>query len=151
MLKNRVQLIGNLGQTPWIQNFDNGRKVARMNIAINENYKDTQGEYQSDTYWRTIVAWGKTAEIAERFLVKGSRSGHKWQTRYTDLYQCRGAKMLWDRGSSQFGGVTYLQSGIRGCSFALARVRQRQIKILNMPFSSHGSQTWIYAFLNRFV
>ena len=43
-----------------------------MNIAINENYKDTQGEYQSDTYWRTIVAWGKTAEIAERFLVKGS-------------------------------------------------------------------------------
>jgi single-strand DNA-binding protein len=71
-LKNRVQLIGNLGQTPEVKNFDNGRKVARMSIAINENYKDTQGEYHSDTYWHTIVAWGKTAEIAERFLVKGS-------------------------------------------------------------------------------
>jgi single-strand DNA-binding protein len=71
-LKNRVQLIGNLGQTPVVKNLENGKKMARMNIAINEAYKNAKGESVNDTYWHTIVAWGKTAEIAERFLVKGS-------------------------------------------------------------------------------
>lgn len=71
-LKNRVQLIGNLGQAPVVKLLDNGKKVARMNIAINESYKNGKGENMNDTYWHTIVAWGKTAEIAEKFLVKGS-------------------------------------------------------------------------------
>lgn len=71
-LKNRVQLIGNLGNAPEVKNLQNGKKVVRMSIAINESYKNTQGESKNDTYWHTIVAWGKTAEIAERFLVKGS-------------------------------------------------------------------------------
>ncbi len=71
-LKNRVQLIGNLGQTPVVKNLENGKKVVRMNIAINETYKNGKGENMNDTYWHTIVAWGKTAEIAEKFLVKGS-------------------------------------------------------------------------------
>jgi single-strand DNA-binding protein len=71
-LKNRVQLIGNLGQAPTVRNLENGKKLARMSIAINESYKNGKGESMNDTYWHTIVAWGKTAEIAERFLVKGS-------------------------------------------------------------------------------
>ncbi|MCU0375191.1 MAG: single-stranded DNA-binding protein [Chitinophagaceae bacterium] len=71
-LKNRVQLIGNLGQAPVVKLLDNGKKVARMSIAINESYKNGKGENMNDTYWHTIVAWGKTAEIAEKFLVKGS-------------------------------------------------------------------------------
>jgi single-strand DNA-binding protein len=71
-LKNRVQLIGNLGQTPVVKNLQNGKKVARMSIAINESYKNGNGENMNETYWHTIVAWGKTAEIAERLLVKGS-------------------------------------------------------------------------------
>lgn len=71
-LKNRVQLIGNLGQAPVVKHLQNGKKVARMSIAINESYKNGKGENMNDTYWHTIVAWGKTAEIAERFLVKGS-------------------------------------------------------------------------------
>ena len=71
-LKNKVQLIGNLGKNPEVKNLQNGKKVARMSIAINETYKNAQGEAMNETYWHTIVAWGKTAEIAERFLVKGS-------------------------------------------------------------------------------
>ena len=71
-LKNRVQLIGNLGQAPVVKLLDNGKKVARMSIAINESYKNGKGENMNDTYWHTIVAWGKTAEMAEKFLVKGS-------------------------------------------------------------------------------
>ncbi len=71
-LKNRVQLIGNLGQAPVVKNLENGKKVARMSLAINETYKNGKGESMNDTYWHTIVAWGKTAEIAEKFLVKGS-------------------------------------------------------------------------------
>jgi single-strand DNA-binding protein len=43
-----------------------------MSIAINESYKNNTGESMNETYWHTIVAWGKTAEIAERLLVKGS-------------------------------------------------------------------------------
>jgi single-strand DNA-binding protein len=65
-------LIGNLGQAPVVKLLDNGKKVARMSIAINESYKNGKGENMNDTYWHTIVAWGKTAEIAEKFLVKGS-------------------------------------------------------------------------------
>ncbi|HSK13064.1 MAG TPA: single-stranded DNA-binding protein [Phnomibacter sp.] len=71
-LKNKVQLIGNLGKNPEVKNLENGKKVARMSIAINETYKNAQGESMNETYWHTIVAWGKTAEIAEKFLVKGS-------------------------------------------------------------------------------
>lgn len=70
-LKNKVQLIGNVGQEPTITELDNGKKVARLSLATNENYKNSKGEKQTDTNWHTIVAWGKTAGIIERFVFKG--------------------------------------------------------------------------------
>jgi single-strand DNA-binding protein len=72
MMKNRVQLIGNLGQDPEIKNLDNGNKMARMSIATNERYKNAQGEYVTETQWHNVIAWGKVAEIAEKLLSKGS-------------------------------------------------------------------------------
>jgi len=72
-LKNRVQLIGNLGNDPEILNLDSGSKLARFSIATSDSYKNTKGEKVEETQWHHIVAWGKTAEIAENFLTKGKQ------------------------------------------------------------------------------
>lgn len=70
-IKNHVQLIGNVGQAPTITNLESGKKVARLSLATNENYKNSKGEKQTDTNWHTVVAWGKTAEIIEKYVGKG--------------------------------------------------------------------------------
>lgn len=71
-LKNKVQLIGNLGNNPEIKTLEGGRKLARFNMATSENYRNAKGEKVTETQWHKIVAWGKVAEIAEKFLKKGS-------------------------------------------------------------------------------
>ena len=75
ILKNHVQLIGNVGQEPTVTNLESGKKVARFSLATNENYKDSKGEKQTDTNWHTVVAWGKTAEIVEKYVAKGKEIG----------------------------------------------------------------------------
>ncbi len=70
-LKNKVQLIGNVGQEPTITELDSGKKVARMSVATNESYKNSKGEKQTDTNWHNLVAWGKTAGIIEKYVTKG--------------------------------------------------------------------------------
>ena len=70
-LRNKVQLIGNLGNDPEIINLESGKTLAKFNIATNESYKNAQGEKVTDTQWHNIVAWGKTATIVEKYLTKG--------------------------------------------------------------------------------
>jgi single-strand DNA-binding protein len=70
-MKNRVQLIGNVGQDPEIKTLENGTKLAHLNIATNESYKNDKGERIEQTEWHRITAWGKTAEIIEKFVLKG--------------------------------------------------------------------------------
>ncbi len=70
-LRNKVQLIGNLGNDPEIINLESGKTLAKFSIATNESYKNAQGEKVTDTQWHNIVAWGKTAEIIEKFVTKG--------------------------------------------------------------------------------
>lgn len=71
-LRNNVQLIGNLGAKPEVKHLEGGKVVARMSIATTDTYKNTKGEKVQDTTWHQLVTWGKTAEIAEKFLDKGS-------------------------------------------------------------------------------
>ena len=71
-LRNRVQLIGNLGNNPEIITLESGKKIAKFSIATNESYKNSQGEKVTDTQWHNVVAWNKTAEIIERYLEKGT-------------------------------------------------------------------------------
>ena len=71
-LKNKVQLIGNLGNNPEVKTLDGGKKMARFSVATNETYKNTKGEKVVETQWHNLIAWGKVAEIAEKFLHKGS-------------------------------------------------------------------------------
>ncbi|WP_299095926.1 single-stranded DNA-binding protein [uncultured Winogradskyella sp.] len=70
-LKNKVQLIGNLGNDPEIINLESGKMLAKFSIATNESYKNANGEKVTDTQWHNIVAWGKTAQIVEKFVSKG--------------------------------------------------------------------------------
>jgi len=70
-MKNKVQLIGNVGNDPEIKTFDGGKKVANLTIATNDSYKNDKGEKVEQTEWHKVVAWGKTAEIIEKFVTKG--------------------------------------------------------------------------------
>jgi single-strand DNA-binding protein len=70
-LRNKVQLIGNLGNDPEIINLESGKTLAKFSIATNESYKNAKGEKITDTQWHNIVAWGKTAEIIEKYVTKG--------------------------------------------------------------------------------
>jgi len=71
-LKNKVQLIGNLGMNPEIKTLESGKKLAKLSIATNEQYKNVKGEKIEDTQWHNLVAWGKTADIIEKYLQKGN-------------------------------------------------------------------------------
>jgi len=70
-LRNKVQLIGNLGNNPEIITLDSGKKLAKFSIATNENYKNAKGEKITETQWHNLIAWNKTAEIVEKLLEKG--------------------------------------------------------------------------------
>lgn len=70
-LKNKVQLIGNLGNAPEVKTLESGKKMARFSVATSESYRNARGEKVIETQWHNLVAWGKVAEIVEKFLTKG--------------------------------------------------------------------------------
>lgn len=70
-LRNRVQLIGKLGAKPEVKTLEGNKKLARFSIATNESYKNAKGEKITETQWHNIIAWGKNAETAEKYLDKG--------------------------------------------------------------------------------
>ncbi len=72
-LQNKVQLIGNLGSNPEVRNTETGKKMARISIATNENYRNAKGETVKETQWHNAIAWGKNAELMEKYLTKGSQ------------------------------------------------------------------------------
>ena len=69
---NKVILIGNLGKDPEVRYLDSGVAVANFSLATTENYKNKQGEKVSQTEWHNIVLWRGLAEVAEKWLKKGS-------------------------------------------------------------------------------
>jgi single-strand DNA-binding protein len=86
-LRNKVQLIGHLGMNPEIKVIDSGNKLAKMSIATNESYKNAKGELVKETQWHNLIAWGKTADIIEKYLKKGSEvaiEGKLINRTYTD-------------------------------------------------------------------
>jgi single-strand DNA-binding protein len=72
-LRNRVQLIGNIGKEPEVKTFDSGKTKASFSLATSESYTDTDGKKVTDTQWHQIVAWGNTANYIESYLEKGNR------------------------------------------------------------------------------
>lgn len=70
---NKAILIGNLGRDPEIQNFDKGVKKASFSLATTETYRNREGQEMEQTEWHNIILWRGLAEIAEKFLRKGSQ------------------------------------------------------------------------------
>jgi single-strand DNA-binding protein len=70
-LRNRVQLIGHLGNDPEVKELDGGKKVAKFSMATSESYKNKSGEKVTETQWHNIVAWNGTAKLVEKLLKKG--------------------------------------------------------------------------------
>jgi single-strand DNA-binding protein len=70
-LRNKVQLIGNLGNDPEIITLEGGKKLAKFSLATNEIYKDADGQKQTKTEWHNLIAWNKTADIIEKYVSKG--------------------------------------------------------------------------------
>ncbi len=86
-LRNRVLLIGHLGAQPETKTFTSGTNMARFSIATTETYKNDKGEKVSETQWHNIVAWGKIALVASKFLDKGKEvaiEGKLVTRNYTD-------------------------------------------------------------------
>jgi len=80
-------LIGNLGNAPEVKTIEGGKKLARFSIATKESYRNAKGEKVTETTWHNIVAWGKVAEIAEKYLTKGKEvavEGKLINNSYTD-------------------------------------------------------------------
>lgn len=102
---NKVQLIGRLGKDPEIRRLDSGVIVASFSLATSENYTNKQGEKVEQTEWHNIVAWGKLAEIIEKWVTKGQllyiegkMKTRKWekdgQTHYATEIFADGMQML---------------------------------------------------------
>lgn len=69
---NRVTLIGNLGKDPDVQYLDGNIGVAKFSLATTETYKDKTGRLVSQTEWHTVVLWRGLADLAQKYLHKGS-------------------------------------------------------------------------------
>ncbi|MFN3997637.1 single-stranded DNA-binding protein [Algoriphagus sp.] len=74
-LRNKVQLIGNLGAKVELKTLESGKVVGHATIATNESFKNQKGEKVTETTWHNLVIWGKTAEILEKYTDKGSEVG----------------------------------------------------------------------------
>lgn len=90
-MRNRVQLIGRLGQNPEVKEFEKGRKLVRMGIATDEVYMNN-GEKVKQTTWHNLVAWGKLAEICEKYLKKGNEIAVEGKLTYRTWEDKDGAK-----------------------------------------------------------
>jgi len=70
-LRNKVQLIGRLGQDPEIVEFDDGNKLAKFSMATDDSYKDKKGEKVERTYWHNVVVRGGLVNVVENYVSKG--------------------------------------------------------------------------------
>ena len=71
-MKNKVQLMGHLGNEPELKKLEGGQHLLRLNLATNERFRTAEGEWKEDTQWHPVVAWGKQAERIAAMAHKGS-------------------------------------------------------------------------------
>jgi single-strand DNA-binding protein len=115
---NKVILVGNLGSDPEVRTTPGGQRVANFRLATSRSWNNQEGQRQEKTEWHSIVAWGKTADIVERYLQKGKQvyvegrlETRSWQdkdgqTRYKTEIICESMQMLGRPGErgSEAGG-----------------------------------------------
>lgn len=125
---NKVILIGNVGKDPEIRHLDNNLVVARFSLATSESYKNKNGEKVTNTEWHNLVLWRGLAEIAEKYVKKGShiyvegkiryrswddKDGNK---RYTTEIDCDNLQLLGRRQDDGTHGEAAMQRETGGSS-----------------------------------
>lgn len=90
-LKNRVTLIGNLGQDPETKTTESGKKVTNFTLATDDGYKNSDGQKVSETTWHNIVAWNGLADIAGKYLKKGRQVAVEGRIVYRTYEDKKGA------------------------------------------------------------
>lgn len=115
MTVNKVTLLGRLGQDPEVRMTPNGQQVASMSLATSSKYKK-DGQMQEETEWHRLVAWGKLAELAGKYLAKGKEvyvegklKTRSWedqsgQKRYTTEIILNEIKFVGSKGNSGNSG-----------------------------------------------
>jgi single-strand DNA-binding protein len=121
---NKVILVGNLGSDPEVRTTPGGQRVANFRMATSRSWNGQDGQRQEKTEWHSIVAWGKLADICERYLQKGKQvyvegrlETRSWQdkegqTRYKTEVICETMQMLGRAGER--GGDPAMDSPPRG-------------------------------------
>ena len=90
-LKNRVTLIGNLGQDPETKTTESGKKVTNFTLATDDGYKNSDGQKVNETTWHNIVAWNGLADIAGKYLKKGRQVAVEGRIVYRTYEDKKGA------------------------------------------------------------
>ena len=115
---NKVILVGNLGKDPEVKYLDSGVAVANFSLATTESYKNKEGERVNQTEWHNIVLWRGLAEVAEKWLKKGSSvyiegkiKTRKWEdkdgnTRYNTEILADNMTMLGSKSTSESAPTT---------------------------------------------
>jgi single-strand DNA-binding protein len=132
IMVNKVILIGHLGKDPESKTFDSGKTVCNFSIATSEKWKDNE-----ETTWHNIVIWGALAEIAQKYLKKGSKvyiegkitnrsyEDKEGKTRYVTEIVAREMKFL--------GGKDNAQGAVTGESLATVNTSTGEI-VDDLPF-----------------
>lgn len=89
---NRVILIGNLGKDPEVRTFESGAIKTTITVATSESYKTKTGEKVENTEWHNVVLWRGLAEVAEKYLKKGSKVYIEGKLRYRSYEDKEGNK-----------------------------------------------------------
>jgi single-strand DNA-binding protein len=71
-IKNKVQLVGRLGADPEMKIYGDAKKLANLRLAVNDRYKNVQGDWIDETQWFNLIAWSKLAIYVEKYLTKGA-------------------------------------------------------------------------------
>jgi single-strand DNA-binding protein len=90
-LKNKVILVGRLGQNPETKTIENGKKVTHFTLATDDSYKNSEGQKISEATWHNIVAWNGLADVAGRFLKKGKQVAVEGRISYRSYEDKNGA------------------------------------------------------------
>jgi len=89
-LRNRVNLIGNLGKDPETKVFDSGKKMSKIVLATNDTYKNADGEKVEESQWHNLIVWGKLADVAETYLKKGNEIAVEGKLNYRKYENAEG-------------------------------------------------------------
>lgn len=112
-IKNHVQLVGRLGKDPEVRHLESGQVVANFPLATSEFYNDRKGQKIEDTQWHNLVAWGKVAELIEKYVTKGKEvaitgrlTNRSWEqqdgnTRYITEVVVQDVLLMGGRGNGQ--------------------------------------------------